>query len=121
MATALLTRHWHTKAMVAVFEWESAAALKAGVTLSLLRFALAFFASVLVGAVYRLVPTVKGERRSCRCKVGRKVALLIIRPKLYLGKAQTGLQQVVRLPTCADAITTCWLCISTTLLHWPLS
>ena len=49
----------HTIALAAM-EWEAAAASKAGVTLSLLRFALAFLASVLVGILYPLVPTVKG-------------------------------------------------------------
>ncbi|KAK9825653.1 hypothetical protein WJX81_005648 [Elliptochloris bilobata] len=42
-------------------QWEADAAAKAGVTLSLLRFAIAFFTSVLVGALYPHVPSVKGK------------------------------------------------------------
>ena len=45
---------------LAPMQWEADAAAKAGVTVSLLRFAIAFFASTLVGALYRLVPSVKG-------------------------------------------------------------
>lgn len=45
-------------------QWEADAAAKAGVTVSLLRFAIAFFASTLVGTLDRpfsaLVPSVKG-------------------------------------------------------------
>lgn len=41
-------------------EWEHAGVGAAGVPISLLRFALAFFASVPVGILFKYVPTVKG-------------------------------------------------------------
>jgi hypothetical protein len=41
-------------------EWEQAGVEAAGVPISLLRFALAFFASVPVGILFKFVPTVKG-------------------------------------------------------------
>ncbi len=59
-------RRAHTTASAAM-GWEAAAASKAGVALSLLRFALAFLASVLVGILYPLVPTVKGACRQSGC------------------------------------------------------
>ena len=44
-----------------VHDWEQAGVEAAGVPISLLRFAVAFFASVPVGILFKYVPTVKGN------------------------------------------------------------
>ena len=62
------------KGTLAPMQWEADAAAKAGVTVSLLRFAIAFFASTLVGALDRpfsaLVPSVKGALEHTRDTAG---------------------------------------------------
>lgn len=43
--------------------WELNAAASAGLTMSQFRFMISFMASVLVGAVLRKIPTVRGKAR----------------------------------------------------------
>ena len=47
--------------------WELQTAASAGLTISQFRFTLAFILSVVVGAILRKVPTVRGEPRALSC------------------------------------------------------
>ena len=46
--------------MTAPMQWDEQAAVSIGVSVSILRYAISFFASVAVGAAFRRVPTVRG-------------------------------------------------------------